>query len=73
MSDRFVIRRIHTGANPKGMALSPDGKTLYVAEHLNDRISMFNTATLEPAGVIDLGGPRKITELRKGRRLFNNF
>jgi YVTN family beta-propeller protein len=72
LSSRFVIKRIPTGPVPKGLALSPDGKLLYVAEQLNDRIGVINTETLETTGSIDLGGPRTITVARRGRRLFNN-
>ena len=42
ISSSFVIKRIPTGANPKGLALSPDGKILYVAEHLQDRIAVIH-------------------------------
>jgi len=72
ISDRFVIGRISTGANPKGMALSPDGSQLFVAERLNDHISVFDTKSLEPIGSIDLEGPRRITVLRHGRQVLNN-
>ena len=72
LSSRFVIKRIHTGANPKGIALSPDGKLLYVAEMLDDKIGVINTETLEKITSIDLGGPKRITVPRRGRRLFNN-
>lgn len=72
ISDRFVIKRISTGANPKGLTLSPDGKFLYVAEQLEDRIGIINTESLEPIGSIDLDGPNRITVARQGRRLFNN-
>jgi YVTN family beta-propeller protein len=72
ISSRFVIKRIPTGANPKGLALSPDGKKLYVAEHLEDRIAVINTLSLETEGTIDLGGPRRVTIARKGRRILNN-
>jgi YVTN family beta-propeller protein len=72
ISYRFVIKRIPTGADPKGMALSPDGSTLYVAEQLEDRIAVIGTGNMQTMYTIDLGGPRRITELRKGRRLFNN-
>lgn len=72
ISDRFVIKRISTGANPKGIALSPDGKLLYVSEQLEDRISVINTDRLEIINRIDLGGPRRITVARRGRRLLNN-
>lgn len=71
-SSRFVTKRIKTGASPKGLALSPNGKLLYVAEMLDDKIGVINTETLKKINTIDLGGPKKITIARKGRRLFNN-
>ena len=54
------------------MVISPDGKYLYVAERLDDKIGVINTTTLKMERQIDLGGPRKITMARKGRRIFNN-
>jgi YVTN family beta-propeller protein len=72
VSSRFVVKRIPTGANPKGMAISPDGKKLYVAEQLQDRIAVISTESLEILSTIDLGGPDKITVSRKGKRLFAN-
>jgi YVTN family beta-propeller protein len=72
VSSRYVIKRIITGANPKGLALSPDGEFLYVAEHLEDRIAVISTSRMEIVNTIDLGGPRRITVARKGRRLLNN-
>jgi YVTN family beta-propeller protein len=72
VSSRYVLKRIKTGANPKGLALSPDGKLLYVAEQLEDRIAVINTESLETVNTIDLGGPKRITVARKGRRLLNN-
>ncbi|HEC41732.1 MAG TPA: hypothetical protein ENI20_02755 [Bacteroides sp.] len=72
ISDRYVTERIPTGANPKGMVLSPDGKYLYVAERLEDRIAVINTEKLETERYIDLGGPRRLTVARQGRQLFNN-
>ena len=72
LSFRYVTGRIKTGANPKGMALSPDGKLLYVTEQLEDRVSVFNTSSLETVRSISLGGPDRITVARQGRRLFSN-
>jgi YVTN family beta-propeller protein len=72
ISSRFVLKRISTGANPKGLVLSPDGKRLYVAEQLEDKVAIINTESLETVGSIDLGGPLRITVARRGRRLFNN-
>lgn len=68
----FVTARIPTGSNPKGMEVSPDGKILYVAEHLEDRIAVINTESLETVDRIGLGGPKRITVARHGRRLLNN-
>lgn len=72
LSRKFVLKRIKTGDNPKGMALSLDGSKLYVAEQLSDKISVIDTETLEKTASIDLGGPVRISVARKGRRLFNN-
>lgn len=72
ISARFVTKRIHTGANPKGIALSPDGRLLYVAEHLDDQIAVINTETLEVAGRIDLRGHGRVTVARLGRKMLNN-
>lgn len=72
ISSRYVLKRIPTGANPKGMVLSPDGHYLYVAERLTDRIAVISTERLENIKTLDLGGPRRITVARKGRRIFNN-
>lgn len=72
LSSRFVIKRVRTGANPKGLALSADGKKLYISEQLEDRIGVLNTESLQMESAIDLGGPRRITVARQGRRLFNN-
>ncbi len=72
LSSTFVIRRLPTGPNPKGLALSPDGKKLFVAERLADRLAIFDTETFEPLDPIDLGGPSRTTVVRKGAQLFSN-
>ena len=72
VSSHYILKRIPTGADPKGIALSPDGKWLYVAETLDDRIGIINAETLEKVSSIDLGGPARVTVARQGRRLFNN-
>jgi len=72
LSSRYVIGRISTGHNPKGMVLSPDGKLLYVAERLNDRVAVINTESLETVQTIGLEGPRRRTVARHGRQVLNN-
>ncbi len=72
ISHQFVIKRIPTGANPKGLVLSPDGKYLFVAERLEDRINVIGTKDLKTVKLLDLGGPSRLTVARKGRRIFNH-
>lgn len=72
ISTRYVIGRIPTGHNPKGLVLSPDGEKLYVAERLNDRIAVINTSTLEIERSISLGGPRRVTVARHGEQVLNH-
>ncbi len=72
ISSRYVIGRIATGANPQGIEISPDGKKLYVAERLEDRIAVINTETLQTEKTISLNGPKRVTVARHGRQLFHN-
>ncbi len=72
ISRHYIVKRITTGSNPKGLALSPDGSKLYVAEMLEDKIAVIDTKSFEKISSIDLGGPKRITVARQGRRLFNN-
>ncbi len=71
ISSRFVVGRISTGSNPKGLVLSPDGGLLYVAERLNDQIAVINTENLELVKSIDLEGPKRRTVARHGRQVLN--
>jgi YVTN family beta-propeller protein len=69
-SAEYVSSRIPVGHNPRGVALSPDGKRLYVANRLDDTISVIDTAAEKVVLTIDLGGPKEVNALRRGERLF---
>lgn len=71
-SANYVIARIPVGHGPKGMALSPDGKRLYVANRTGDTISIIDTASRRVTGELSLGGPTTLTEQRRGEQLFFN-
>ncbi len=69
-SAEYVVARIPVGHNPRGVALSPDGNRLYVANRLDDTISVIDTKSDTVTSTIDLGGPRNVGALRRGERLF---
>lgn len=67
---RYVLRRIPVGRNPRALALSPDGATLYAANRLDDTISVVDTARGAVAATISLGGSAPLPAERRGERLF---
>jgi len=69
-SAEYVSARIAVGHNPRGLVLSPDCKRLYVANRLDDNLSVIDTKTDKVISIIDLGGPKNIDPLRRGERLF---
>jgi YVTN family beta-propeller protein len=71
-SATFVVRRIGVGRSPRGMTVSPDGRYVYVADALDDAISVIDVGTQERVRVVELGGPREITEARYGERIFHD-
>jgi YVTN family beta-propeller protein len=50
--------------------MSPDGRRLYVANRMDDTLSVIDTVSNKSVGTLDLGGPKKITALRHGEQLF---
>ncbi|MBI1389941.1 MAG: beta-propeller fold lactonase family protein [bacterium] len=72
VSTEYVIARIPVGNSPRGLAASPDGRFIYVADGLDDAISVIDARTQQRVRVIDLGGPREITETREGERIFHS-
>jgi YVTN family beta-propeller protein len=71
-SSRYVLARIPTAANPRALAISPDGGRVYVAERLADSVAVIDTETLELIDRIDLGGSREITLERRGEQVFHD-
>jgi YVTN family beta-propeller protein len=71
LSTEFVVKYIDTPDAPNGIATAPDGKSMWVANSLDDSLSFIDMKTLEPTRV-DLGGPKVITETRWGEKLFHS-
>ncbi|MBM3241122.1 hypothetical protein FJZ31_32975 [Candidatus Poribacteria bacterium] len=72
LSEQYVVQRIPTEYNPKGMVASKDGQFIYITNRLSDSITIVETDRQEVVGTIDLGGPKKMTLLRWGEYLFNH-
>ena len=68
----FVERRIPVGRNPRGLAVSSDGRFVYVAEALDDTVAVIDVVRREKVATIDLDGPQEITLTRKGERIFHS-
>jgi len=68
----FVIKHIPTGNSPRGVVITADGKTGFVANSLDDSLTVIDIGALKAVGRIDLGGPKIITKTRRGERLFHS-
>ena len=72
LSSDFVIKRIKTGPNPKGLAMAPSGKYLYYSESFSDKIGVINTASLSIENNIALDDIDQNTMIRTGGKMFTN-
>jgi YVTN family beta-propeller protein len=69
-SANYVTARIAVGHNPRGLTLSHDGRKLFVANRLDDTISVIDTRTNRVASTIALAGPKTRSKLRHGEQTF---
>ena len=69
-SANYVVARIPVGHNPRGLALSRDGRRLFVANRLEDTVSVIDTRTNRVNSTIVLAGPKTISALRRGEQTF---
>jgi YVTN family beta-propeller protein len=67
---QFVVRRLPTGRNPTDVVVSPNGRFAYIANRTDDTVSVVNMQELKIASTIELGGPKKITRIRRGEQVF---
>ena len=68
----FVDKHIATRNSPRGVTFAADGKTAFVANALDDSVTVIDVEKLEAIQRIDLGGPKEITKGRYGERLFHS-
>jgi PQQ-dependent catabolism-associated beta-propeller protein len=66
-----VTGRIDVGRRPRGIGLSPDGRTLYVAAGDDDRIDVVDVASRRRTGSLPSGpDPERFAVSPDGRRLY---
>lgn len=68
----FVQRRLETGANPTAVVVSRQGDRAYVANRLDDSLTVINLTSSRVHGRIDLGGLKEESPLRRGEKLFHS-
>jgi YVTN family beta-propeller protein len=66
------MQRIATVARPTAVVVSPDGKSIYVADELADEISVIDLDSDGQTGVVSLGPQPELTLADRGERLFYN-
>jgi len=69
-ANKFVTSRFATGRNPTDVVTSADGRFAYIANRMDDTITVLDMTRRQPDTTIDLGGPRQLSRIRRGQQLF---
>ena len=64
--------RVDVGTDPTAITLAPDGRTAYVANTMDDSISVVDVKRLEVKKTISLGPSPALTEAQRGEVLFHD-
>lgn len=67
----YVIKRIAVGHDPRGVAVSPDGRRLLVANRLDDTISVIDTGADTVVSTIHLAGSKQLWLLNVALKVFD--
>lgn len=68
-----AVRRVASGGNgPRGIALSPDGQKLYVANYYAGSVGILDASTGKTLGKVALPGVAEPTGARRGEMLFHD-
>jgi YVTN family beta-propeller protein len=69
-ANKLVAARLLTGRNPTDVLTSADGRFAYIANRMDDTISVLDMTRLQLAATIDLGGLKQLSRIRRGQQLF---
>lgn len=70
LEDARRLRRVEVGGRPLGVAFSPDGKRIVVANYLRNSVQVVDFAAGKLAGEVSLGGPKEPSLARRGEAIF---
>ena len=68
----YTLERAKVGRNPVALELSPDGKQAFVANLLDDSVSLVNVEKRETITTISLGPTPELSLAQKGELLFHD-
>ena len=72
LSRRYVTARIRVGANPQACAIDSQGRFLFVANRLDDTISVIDTTSDVVVRTISLHQPYESNRIARGERIFHS-
>lgn len=70
LADRERFFRIPAGKRPMGLRIAPDGRTVYVADYLDNAIQVVDLEARAQVRRIALGGPEQPSLARQGEAIF---
>ncbi len=71
LNDESRFRRVTVGGRPTELAFDPDGKTLYVANYLENAVQVVDAESGKLTRTIALGGPKDLSIERRGEIVFH--
>jgi YVTN family beta-propeller protein len=69
-SANYVVARINVGHDPRGVLMARDGRHVFVANRLDDSISVIDAQSNRVASAVPLEGAKQISVLRHGEQTF---
>jgi YVTN family beta-propeller protein len=69
-SAKYVVAHIPVGHDARGLTFSREGRSLFVANRLDDTISVIDVRGNRVVQTIKLNGPNDISKLRQGEQTF---
>ncbi len=70
--DRTRFQRVALGGRPTEIAFAADGRTLFVANYLNDSVQIVDAESAKLLRTIALGSPKTVSVERRGEALFHD-